>query len=112
MSKGVMLMIDIYWLATIIAAISVIATAFFKLYMPIKRQLDRLDNLEIWTARQQEDIETSKDERTFILIAVLACLKGLKTLNCNGPVDESMRDIEKFMFRQSHRGRYLQVCTR
>jgi len=96
--------IDLIALAGSISVILVLLGGFMKLYTPIKKQLNRMDRLERWTAKQQQDIESSKEGRLVIISGVLACLEGLKEHGCNGCVNEAIHDIKKYMIVQAHRG--------
>lgn len=42
----------------------------------------------------------SKEESKLLLKAQLACLKGLKEQGCNGPVTESIAEIEKYLIEK------------
>ena len=44
--------------------------------------------------RQDVDIQAMKEEMCLLTYGVLACLKGLQELDCNGPVTEAVNKIE------------------
>ena len=58
-----------------------------------------------WVDRQKEQdvyIEALKEEQCLLSYGVLACLKGLKELGCNGPVTEAVDKIEKHLNQKAH----------
>ncbi len=58
-----------------------------------------------WVDHQKEqdiDIEALKEEQCLLSYGVLACLKGLKELGCNGPVTEAIDKIEKHLNQKAH----------
>lgn len=44
-----------------------------------------------------------KEEMCLLTYGVLACLKGLQELECNGPVTEAIGKIEKHMNQEAHK---------
>ena len=58
-----------------------------------------------WIDHQKEkdtDIADLKEEQCLLSYGVLACLKGLKELGCNGPVNEAINKIEKHLNQKAH----------
>ena len=53
--------------------------------------------------KQDEDIKSMKDEMCLLTYGILACLKGLQELECNGPVTEAAEKIEKHMNQEAHK---------
>ncbi len=53
--------------------------------------------------KQNEDINSIKEEQTLIVYAVLSCLKGLKEQGCNGPVTEAINRLEKHLNKKAHK---------
>lgn len=65
--------------------------------------LDKLDNFNIRITKLENDSKMNKEENTILLKGQLACLKGLKEQGCNGPVTESINEIETYLLKQAHR---------
>lgn len=58
-----------------------------------------------WYARQNKqdkDIAKMKEEQCLLTYGLLACLKGLKQKDCNGPVTEAIDKIEKHINKAAH----------
>lgn len=82
---------DIITLASILAAIVSIITAYNKGYNFVKKQ-----------HKQDEDLSSIKKELGLLSQGVLACLKGLKEQGCDGPVTVAIADIESFLNEKAH----------
>lgn len=50
----------------------------------------------------KSELKDSKEERLIIVSGLLACLKGLKELKCDGPVTEGIDKLEEYLMRKSH----------
>lgn len=95
---------------SVIGSLTVIAGFFFSIYKFIKKiVLDKIDmNKKDIEALKKEveclksEVADSKEERLILLKGQLACLKGLKELNCNGPVTKGITDIENYLIEKSH----------
>ena len=58
-----------------------------------------------WCLRQQKqdaDISAMKEENTLIVYGLLACLKGLHEQGCDGPVDDAINRLEKYINKKAH----------
>ena len=58
-----------------------------------------------WFERQEKqdnEIRKIKDEQTILVKGILACLKGLQELDCNGPVPDTIAEIETHLNRTAH----------
>ena len=53
--------------------------------------------------RQDVDIQAMKEPMGLLTYGVLACLKGLQELDCNGPVTEAVTKIEKHINQEAHK---------
>lgn len=53
---------------------------------------------------QDKLIKATQEELTLLTYGVLACLKGLHELHCDGPVDEAINKIEKHLNQAAHSG--------
>ena len=52
--------------------------------------------------KQSEEIKAIKSEQCEMCYALLACLDGLKQLNCNGRVTDAHEKLEKHLNKQAH----------
>lgn len=75
----------------LVAAISAMVAVFVKLVRWADRQ-----------KAQDEELKGVQDEQALLTYGVLACLKGLKELGCNGPVTEAVNKIEKHLNQKAH----------
>lgn len=86
---------------TLITGISAFFIAIFKWYK--KNISDKLDNFDTRITTLEQESSINKKENTILLKAQLACLKGLKEQGCNGPVSDSIVEIEAYLLEQAHR---------
>ncbi len=88
-------------IATVIGIITVISGFFLAIYKWYRKKIaDRLDILESKVIALEEDSKTNKEENSLLLKGQLACLKGLKEQGCNGPVTQSINEIEEYLLEQ------------
>ena len=66
----------------------------------IKNELDDIYNR---IEALEKDSKTNKEENTILLKGQLACLKGLREQGCDGPVTNSINEIENYLLKQAHR---------
>lgn len=52
--------------------------------------------------KQDEEIKNIKVEQELLTNGMLACLKGLVELGCDGPVKEQISAIEQHQIRKAH----------
>ena len=97
--------VDVVALAGVVSALLVLVTGFNKIYQPLKKQLDRMDKIERWVAKQQRDIEDSKKERSLTLSGLLAALEHIReTEPDSGVVSETISAMKVFMIQAAHKG--------
>lgn len=91
-------------IAGAIGIITVISGFFIAVFKWYKSKIeDRIDNLELRVKELERASETNKEENALLLKGQLACLKGLKEQGCNGPVTQSINEIEAYLVKQAHR---------
>lgn len=78
------------------------------LYNYIKKWLkstikSELDDIYIRIEVLELDSKRNKEENLILLKGQLACLKGLKEQGCNGPVTQSISEIENYLLEQVRR---------
>ena len=78
--------------AALLGAVTTLLGGLFAVYRWYQRQ-----------NKQDEDIKSMKDEICLLTYGILACLKGLQELECNGPVTEAAEKIEKHMNQEAHK---------
>ena len=52
--------------------------------------------------KQDEELKAIRKEQTLICYGILACLRGLKELDCDGPVTEALDKLEKHLNKAAH----------
>lgn len=52
--------------------------------------------------KQDKEISSIKEEQAILVEGMLACLKGLQELHCNGPVTEAITKIEHHINSKAH----------
>ena len=78
-----------------IAVISGFFLAIFRWYT--KNISERLDNYKSRIESLENESNVNKEQNTILLKGQLACLKGLKEQGCNGPVTQSINEIETYL---------------
>ena len=61
-----------------------------------------------WVNRQTghgQDIGHIQEEQAILTRGVLACLKGLQEVGCDGPVEDAIHEIENHLNEVAHRHR-------
>lgn len=90
--------------ASTITLIGVIFGFFIGILKWYKSKIsDKLNNLDNRITVLENDSKTNKEENTILLKGQLACLKGLKEQGCNGPVTQSINEIENYLLKQAHK---------
>lgn len=89
-------------LAAVIGALTAIFAFVYKGVKWVQVQNQQTVDIRALRQQQEEDIQDLKDEQCLISWAMLACLDGLKQLNCNGPVTEAHNKLEKHLNQKAH----------
>lgn len=89
-------------IAAVLGALSAICAAAYKLIKWLQEQGKQSKDIEELRKKQASDIQDLKDEQCLISYAMLACLDGLKQLNCNGAVTEAHNKLEKHLNQRAH----------
>lgn len=86
-----------------IALIGSISAFFIAILNWYKKTIaDKLNNFEQRITSLEKDSKDNKQENLILLKGQLACLKGLKEQGCNGPVTQSINEIENYLLNKSH----------
>ena len=83
-------------LITVAAVVTALATVF-----------GRYNKVYDWVRRQEEQdklIKNIQEEQTILTYGVLACLKGLREQGADGPVEDAIDKIEKYLNKKAHGG--------
>ncbi len=81
-----------------IGTITVISGFFLTIFRWYTKNISkRLDNYETRIESLEKESNTNKEQNTILLKGQLACLKGLKEQGCNGPVTQSINEIETYL---------------
>lgn len=54
--------------------------------------------------KQEDSIKDIREEQTILTAGILACLKGLMELGCDGTVKEQVTIIETHLNKKAHKG--------
>lgn len=74
-----------------VTAIGAIVALFWRLFTWVNHQKE-----------QDLKIAAIQEEQTLHTYGVLACLKGLHEMGCNGPVTDAINSIEKHLNKTAH----------
>ena len=92
-------------LATIgagIGAVSLIIGLVFRFVHWVDRQKQQDKEIVALREKHEADNTAIREEQQLLIFGLLACLKGLKSLGCNGPVTEAISKTEKFINKRAH----------
>lgn len=88
--------------AAVLAAVIAICTAAYKVVKWLQTQEKQSSDIDELKKKEAADIQEIMDEQCMISYALLACLDGLKQLNCNGPVTEAHNRLQKHLNKRAH----------
>lgn len=94
---------DVITLSAFVAAIIAIFGIIFAAYRWYLHQNDQDTVIDKIKKEHKEDIQAVRKEQQLLTYGVLACLEGLKQLNCNGAVTEARDKLSKHLNEQAHR---------
>lgn len=93
------MIIKLFAVVSAVLGIAALAWKIIKWFLQQNKQTTDIEALKI---KEQEDIQSIKDELCLLTYGTLACLKGLKEQGCNGPVTEAIGKIEKHINQSAH----------
>ncbi|MCM1530133.1 MAG: hypothetical protein NC093_09090 [Alistipes sp.] len=88
--------------AGVLGAVAAIVTAVYAVARWFQKQEKQSIDIEELRKKEADDIQSMKDEQCLISYAMLACLDGLKQLNCNGAVTEAHNKLQKHLNKRAH----------
>ncbi len=89
--------------AAILGALIALGTAAYAVIKWFQKQEKQTVDIEELRKKEEKDLKELRDEQCLISYAMLACLDGLKQLNCNGAVTEAHNKLEKHLNQKAHR---------
>jgi hypothetical protein len=89
-------------IAAVLGALIAIGTAVYSVIKWIQKQEKQSVDIEELRKKEASDIKEMKDEQCLMSYAMLACLDGLKQLNCNGAVTEAHNKLQKHLNQRAH----------
>lgn len=88
--------------AALLTAIVAIGTAAYAVIKWFQKQEKQTVDIEELRKKQAKDMQELQEEQFFISYAILACLDGLRQLNCNGVVTEAHSKLEEHINKRAH----------
>ena len=88
--------------AALLGALTAIIAAAVSAIKWFQKQERQSEDIEDLRKKQAHDIQELMDEQCLMSYAMLACLDGLKQLNCNGAVTEAHNRLEKHLNQRAH----------
>ena len=83
---------------TIIGTITVIGGFFIAIFRWYSKNIsNKITDYENRIKTLESESHVNKEQNTILLKGQLACLKGLKEQGCNGPVTQSINEIETYL---------------
>jgi len=77
--------------ASVLGALGVICGAIVAMFKHFSKQKALSD-----------EVKETRHEQVIICYALLACLKGLRELGCNGAVTQALNEMEKHLNKAAH----------
>ena len=94
---------DVIFVSTFIAAIVAIFSIIFAVYRWYLHQQAQDEIIQKMKEDHESDISDIKKEQQLLTYGMLACLEGLKQLNCNGAVTDARDKLSKHLNEQAHK---------
>ena len=88
----------------VVTAAVLLISRFAKGVRWFDKQEQQSADLQELRGQHNADIHDLKGEQQLLTYGLLACLKGLQELGCNGPVTEAVNHIEKYLNQKAHEG--------
>jgi uncharacterized oligopeptide transporter (OPT) family protein len=76
-----------------------------KVSKPIRELNKKFDSFQTWQKRQQEDIESSKEEREILCRGFRALCVWAIGQGANGEVHKALEDLNAYLSKQAHNGK-------
>lgn len=89
--------------AAFVAAVIALVANFSKVVRWVDRQAEQDKQIKELSKHHDEDIASIKSEQELLMHGILACLKGLSEQGCDGPVTETITEIETYLNQKAHK---------
>lgn len=90
------MVVTVTW-QTLLTAVAIIG-AFVALVNYLKRLFGWFDK----QTKQDQEIKSIKEEQEILTRSMLACLKGLVELGCDGTVKGQVAEVEEYLNKKAH----------
>ena len=89
-------------IGAVLGALSAITALLVNVVRFIDRQKKQDEEIAGVRDKHNSDMCDIKQEQRLLIYGILACLKGLKEQDCNGPVTDAINTIEKHINEKAH----------
>lgn len=86
----------------VLAALTAFAGLAWRLFSWIAKQQELEAQVQALREETQSSQESVNEEQTLIVYGLLACLKGLQELECDGPVTEAIHQFDEHLNHKAH----------
>lgn len=87
---------------SVLASISGFAALGWRFFSWVSRQKQLEEQIHLIKRQAEQREESVNEEQTLIVYGLLACLKGLQELDCDGPVSEAIARFDEHLNRKAH----------
>lgn len=87
---------------SVLAALTAFAGLAWRLFSWIARQQELEEEVKTLREAARSSQEEVNEEQTLIVYGLLACLKGLQELECDGPVTEAIHQFDEHLNQKAH----------
>ncbi len=93
---------DIVLAGSLLASVSAFAALAWRLFGWVSRQKKLEEQVQALKKQTEEAEESLNEEQSLIVYGLLACLKGLRELDCDGPVTEAIARFDNHLNKKAH----------
>lgn len=87
---------------SVLASISGFSALAWRFFSWVSRQKQLEEEIRALKQEGERREESVNEEQTLIVYGLLACLKGLQELDCDGPVSEAILRFDEHLNRKAH----------
>lgn len=89
--------------AAFVGAVIALVTYFSKVVRWVDKQAKQDEDIKKLKHHHDDDMASIKSEQELLMHGILACLKGLSEQGCDGPVTETIKEIETYLNQKAHK---------
>lgn len=89
--------------AAFVGAVIALVTYFSKVVRWVDKQTQQDEEIKKLKQHHDDDMASIKSEQELLMHGILACLKGLSEQGCDGPVTETITEIETYLNQKAHK---------